>query len=84
MHFVRSLVFALVFYPATALCVLAAFPAALIGTRPLRGVTHLWVRIHRWCARYLLGMRTSIEGVVPTTPVLVARWTILRALGRML
>lgn len=72
MHVVRSLVFALIFYPATALCVLAAFPAALIGTGPLRGVTHMWVRTHRWCARYLLGMRTRIEGVVPTTPVLVA------------
>lgn len=72
MHVARSLAFALIFYSLTVLCVLAAFPAALVGTRALRGVTHIWVRVHRWCARYLLGIRTRIEGTPPTGPVLVA------------
>jgi 1-acyl-sn-glycerol-3-phosphate acyltransferase len=72
MHVARSLAFALAFYSITILCVLIAFPAALVGTRPLRGVTHFWVRFHRWCVRYLLGIRTRIEGTPPTGPVLVA------------
>jgi len=72
MHFARSLAFALVFYSITVLCVLIAFPAALLGTRPLRGVTHFWVRAHRWCARHLLGIRTRVEGAPPAGAALVA------------
>lgn len=68
----RSLLFALIFYPLTALCVLAAFPASLIGTRALRAVPKIWVRIHRWCARHLLGIRTCVEGLPPRGAVLVA------------
>lgn len=72
MAFLRSLLFTLIFYPATLLCVLASFPASLLGTRALRAVPHLWVRIHRWCARYILGIRTRIEGAPPHGAVLVA------------
>jgi 1-acyl-sn-glycerol-3-phosphate acyltransferase len=68
----RSLLYLLIFYPGTVLCVLAAFPASLFGSRPLRGVTHFWVRFHRWCAGTLLGIRTRIEGIPPRGPVLVA------------
>ena len=68
----RSLLFALIFYPATVLCVLSAFPASLFGNRALRVVTHVWVRIHRWCARYILGIRTRVEGEPPSGAVLVA------------
>ncbi len=33
MNFVRTILFMLVFYPGSALCVLAAFPASLFGSR---------------------------------------------------
>lgn len=72
MAFVRSAVFALAFYSVTLLCVLAALPASLFGRRALRGVTHFWVRLHRWCARALLGISTRVEGAPPEGPVLVA------------
>lgn len=72
MAFPRSLAFALIFYPATLLFVLAAFPASLFGRAALRAVTHFWVRWHRWCARFLLGIRTRIEGAPPQGAVLVA------------
>jgi len=72
MAFARSLAFALFFYPLSVLCVLAAFPAAAISVRALRGVTHIWVRMHRWCARYLVGIVTRVEGEVPSGPVLIA------------
>jgi len=72
MAFARSLIFALIFYPGSLLCVLAAFPASLFGSRPLRGVTHFWVRFHHLCARYLLGIRPRVEGEIPRGPMLVA------------
>lgn len=72
MAFVRSLLFAMIFYPLTVLAVLAAFPAALIGPRALRGLVKGWVRLHGLCCRVLLGIRSRIEGVVPAGPVLVA------------
>lgn len=71
MAFARSLLFALIFYPGSLLCVLAAFPASLFGSRPLYAVTHIWVWFHRWCSRLLLGIRTRVEGVLPQGAVLV-------------
>lgn len=72
MNAIRSLLFMLAFYLGTALCVLAAFPASLFGSRPLRAVTHLWVGLHYWCARLLLGIDSRVEGEVPAGPVLIA------------
>jgi len=72
MAFLRSLTFALIFYPGSLLCVLAAFPASLFGSRYLHDVTHFWVGFHRWCARVLLGITTRVEGMAPTGAVLVA------------
>ena len=68
----RSLLFALVFYGGTVPAVLLSFPISLLGTKAIRGWAHLWVRFHRWCARYLLGVRTRIEGAPPSAPALVA------------
>ena len=72
MALLRSILFALFFYPWTALCVLAAFPASLLGTRAVRACAHGWARGHRWCARFLLGIRSRPEGEVPEGAHLVA------------
>ena len=64
MAFVRSLLFAIVFYPATVLCVLSAFPASLFGSGALHAVTHAWVGIHRWCAR-ICSASDPREGTIP-------------------
>lgn len=72
MRFVRSLSFFLVFYPVTVLAVTAAFVAALFGHGPFVAVALAWARFHRWCAANLLGIRTRVEGTVPTRPALVA------------
>lgn len=72
MAFLRSLLFVLVFYPATVLCVFASLLAAPFGSRALRAVPHFWVRLHRWCARHILGIRTRVEGAPPQGAVLVA------------
>lgn len=72
MALLRNLLFTLVFYPGTVVAVLLGFPAAAIGRRALTGVVIGWARWHRWCARWLLGVRSRIEGEVPRGPVLIA------------
>jgi 1-acyl-sn-glycerol-3-phosphate acyltransferase len=72
MNALRSALFALVFYSGTIIAVLLAFPAALIGQRPLVAITHGWARYHRWCARLLLGIRSRIEGRPRQGAVIVA------------
>lgn len=72
MDVVRSILFAIFFYPATVVAVLAAMVVAPLGQEPVFAVTLLWARYHRWCAAHLLGIRTRIEGALPTGPLLVA------------
>lgn len=72
MDAIRSGLFALIFYPGTAMFVLAALAAAAFGKRPLFRVVHGWVRYHRWCAGALLGIRSRVEGPLPRGAVLVA------------
>lgn len=76
MRMLRSLLFAIAFYPGTliaaSLAALLALATGAVGPKPLRAVVHAWARYHRWCAALLLGIRTRVEGLVPTGPVLVA------------
>ena len=72
MPLLRSILFALAFYPWTVICVLLSFPASLLGTQAVRACAHGWTRGYRWCARFLLGIHTRIEGSVPDGPYLFA------------
>lgn len=72
MALLRSILFALLFYPGTLLYVLAAFPAAAIGTGPLRAVVHGWSNYHHFLVRRLLGIRFAMEGEIPEGPYLIA------------
>ena len=72
MNLLRSILFALFFYPGTLLVVLMGFPAALLGQGTLSALTHGWARYHRWCARLSLGVRTKLEGTLPAGAVIIA------------
>ena len=72
MAWLRSALFAFLFYTGSVVAVLLALPAALIGRGPLLRLTFGWARWHRLCARYILGIRTRIEGTPPHGPALVA------------
>jgi 1-acyl-sn-glycerol-3-phosphate acyltransferase len=72
MDALRSVLFALFFYPGTVLAVLLAFPAAAVSPTWLTWVTHGWARWHRWCSALLLGVRTRVEGPRPRGAVIVA------------
>ena len=68
----RSGAFALAFYAGTVVAVLLSFPISLLGTGPLRTWVRGWAGYHRLCARWLLGIRSRVEGGVPRGACLVA------------
>ena len=71
MDALRSLLFAAIFYPGTVLYVLAAFPVALFGREAVRRHTRRWAAFHRRCASGILGIRSKVEGTIPTGAVLI-------------
>ena len=71
MAFVRSTLFAIVFYGGTFFYVLASMVAAPFGSRWVRAVTHAWALFHRRCAAWLLGIRSRVEGTPPRGAALV-------------
>lgn len=68
----RALLFALIFYPASALIVLTAPISALFGRRVFVPHVLSWGRLHNWCTRVLLGVDYRIVGDIPAGPMLVA------------
>ncbi len=72
MALLRSALFALVFYSWTVVAVLLSFPISLFGDKAIRRWAVYWCRVHRGCARILLGVRSRIEGVPPDGAVIVA------------
>ena len=72
MALVRSLLYAAIFYPATALYVLVGIVASMFGRRPTLAVVLGWVDMHHWLAKLVLGIRPRIEGTIPPGPHLIA------------
>ena len=72
MAVLRSLAYAAVFYPATALLVLAGIIASLFGRQPTLAVVLRWVELHHWLAANLLGIRIRVDGEIPAGPRLIA------------
>ncbi|QIL01535.1 1-acyl-sn-glycerol-3-phosphate acyltransferase [Sphingomonas sinipercae] len=72
MRLLRSILYAAIFYPGTALFVLAGISASLFGTAPMRGVVHGWCDFNHWLARHLLRIRVAVQGQVPEGGYLIA------------
>lgn len=72
MNALRSALFALLFYGWTVVAVLLSFPISLFGTGAIRRWAHGWVRTHQLLARWLLGIRSRVEGTPPAGAALVA------------
>jgi 1-acyl-sn-glycerol-3-phosphate acyltransferase len=62
----------LVFYTGSVFYVLAGIAVMPLGAGPVRQVADAWTGFNRFCARFLLGIRTRIEGEVPSGAVIVA------------
>ncbi|TYC91532.1 1-acyl-sn-glycerol-3-phosphate acyltransferase [Novosphingobium sp. BW1] len=69
---VRSLAFYAIFYPGSAIMVFLALPFAALGGRQIWLLAHSWSAFHRFCCRWLLGIRVEVNGQFPEDGVLVA------------
>jgi 1-acyl-sn-glycerol-3-phosphate acyltransferase len=68
---VRSIAFYIAFYIATAVFVIASFPASLFGRPALLRVARSWSRFHRRCVTGLLGVEVVLEGTLPHEGVFI-------------
>ena len=65
MNLVRSILFALLFYPGTILYCSAAMLSAPFGRAPLRACVHGWAKYHHWLVHHVLRIRFEWDGEVP-------------------
>lgn len=67
---IRSLAFMLAFYIGSLCFVLAGLATSWISPTIVQSVATGWSRYHRLCARWLLGQKVRVEGVLPHGPYL--------------
>lgn len=72
MAFLRSLLFALIFYPATILVCLSALLVAPFSAQGLRDIVHFWAKMHYWLVQHVVGIRFEWEGELPDGAYLIA------------
>ena len=72
MTLIRNIAFVLIFYGLSVPIVLFVPFSALFGRRALIAYAVGWARFHRWCARWLLGIRSHYEGPRPIGQVFYA------------
>ena len=68
----RTLLFRIVFYSVSAPIVASVPVSALFGRPAVIRHATAWTLFHRWCARWLLGIRVRVEGERPAGPALYA------------
>jgi 1-acyl-sn-glycerol-3-phosphate acyltransferase len=68
----RSVLFALLFYPGTLVFVLLVIAMSPIGDAPVQSVVHRWSAFHHWLVRHLLGIRVEWDGRIPDGAYLIA------------
>ena len=69
---IRSLVFYPVFYVGSIPYVIGAAAMMPVDKRIFVAIVTGWSAWHRFCARWLLGIRVRVEGTIPTGPVIIA------------
>lgn len=69
---VRSLIYALIFYPGTLAYVLAGILVSLVRPSGTRALVRNWTVFNHKLANTVLGISTSVEGDIPSGAVLIA------------
>jgi 1-acyl-sn-glycerol-3-phosphate acyltransferase len=70
--FVRSAVFAILFYGLTPLTLIASVIVSPLGFRYVTPVAEFWSRMHRFLARWILRQKVVVIGELPKEPVFIA------------
>ncbi|HWK36122.1 lysophospholipid acyltransferase family protein [Sphingomonas sp.] len=68
----RTIAFVVAFYGGSVFYVLATPTVALFGEAAMRYWVLAWVRFHAGCAKYLLGVASSVTGAPPAGQALIA------------
>jgi 1-acyl-sn-glycerol-3-phosphate acyltransferase len=71
-QWLRSILYVLIFYPATALFVFAGLVVTLFGRDATRTLVRTWCSFSAMLADILLRVRSKVEGRVPDGAVLIA------------
>ncbi len=69
---VRSIAFYAIFYTGSFFIISFNMLTLMLPPGALLVMVRVWCRWHRWCCRFLLGIRVVVEGQMPGHPVLVA------------
>jgi 1-acyl-sn-glycerol-3-phosphate acyltransferase len=69
---VRSILYALIFYPATALFVFVGIVVSLFGRRATRALVRSWCTFNHGLSELVLGIRSDVKGRIPDGAVLIA------------
>ncbi len=72
MAWLRSALFALLFYPGTLAYVLTVIAVSPIGDRPVQAVVHAWSAFHHLLVRHVLGIDFAWDGAIPDGNYLIA------------
>lgn len=70
MTLLRSLLYAAIFYPGSAIYVIGAMLAIPVGQPAVILAARSWGLFHHFCIVTLLGQRVRVEGAMPEEPVL--------------
>jgi 1-acyl-sn-glycerol-3-phosphate acyltransferase len=68
----RSLLYALIFYPATFVYVLAGIAVTVVSPKSTRGLVRAWTVFSYRVAKGVLGISTAVEGEIPAGAFLIA------------
>ena len=63
--FLRSLLYAAIFYPVTAVLCVVGVIASLFGRKPMLAIVLGWVDFHHALARHVLGIEVRVAGTIP-------------------
>jgi 1-acyl-sn-glycerol-3-phosphate acyltransferase len=72
MQLARSLIYALIFYPATLLYVLAGIAITLVRPSRTRALVRDWTVFNHKLAKAVLGISSAVEGAIPSGAFLIA------------
>ena len=68
----RSVLYAIIFYPLTVVWVLGGLVASLFGRTPTCAVVLNWAELHHWLVENVLGISVRVEGRIPAGSHLIA------------
>ncbi len=72
MTFIRSILFLVCFYLGSLSLIPLALLASYRGRDQVIRASRHWAQWHRLCAKYILGVTSHIDGVLPQSPCIVA------------